>query len=255
MARTRTRNWSRPRPRRRSRRSRSRGSNLGTLLVALLVIAGLGWVGSDILHRTAPNAKLPKLPSLTITPPSTTRGGTGTHSRETAAANIKTIQHLGGTVDYGKIDPVTGQRSGIVATITPAMVQAAANDQLGSEPDPSIHPPGWDQLPSRNRARGHLLGRQLGGSGENPANLVTLYQQRANTPVMRDYETMVADAVRSGQTVHYEVTPLYASPTDTGPPRAIRLRAQGDHGFRLDVEIANTPQASVKVNVAPTPIS
>jgi len=240
MARTRTR--------RRSRR-RSRSSNLGSILAALLVVAGLWWAGSDLLNRNG----LPKLPTIGSAPATTAHGGT--HGRETAAANIKTIQRLGGKVDYGKIDPATGQRSGITATITPAMVQATASDQLGSEPDPSIHPPGWDQLPSRNRARGHLLGRQLGGSGENPANLVTLYQQRANTPVMRDYETMVADAVRGGQTVHYEVTPLYASPSDTGPPRAVRLRAQGDHGFRLDVEIANTPQAAVKVAVAPTQTS
>jgi len=217
------------------------------------VVFGLWWVGSDVFNRAGPNIGkgLPRLPTLSTTATTTQRGGT--HGRETAAANIQTIQRLGGKVDYGKIDPVTGQRSGIVAVITPAMVRATANDQLGSEPDPSIHPPGWDQLPSRNRARGHLFGRQLGGSGENPANLVTLYQERANTPVMRDYETMVADAVRGGQTVHYEVTPLYASPTDTGPPRAVRLRAQGDHGFRLDVEIANTPQAAVKVNVAPAP--
>jgi hypothetical protein len=238
---------SRNRPRR--RRGRSRGSSLGTLLVALLVVAGLWFVGSDILHRAAPNAKLP---SITVAPPASSRGGSGTHGRETAAANVKAVQRLGGKVDYGRIDPRTGQRSGIVATITPAMVQAAHNDQLGSEPDPSIHPPGWDQLPSRNRARGHLLGRQLGGTGENPANLVTLYQERANTPVMSGYETMVADAVRAGQTVHYQVTPLYASPTDSGPPRAIRIRAQGDHGFRLDVEIANTPEAPVTVYVAPT---
>lgn len=236
---------------RRRRPSRRRGANLGTLLLALLLAAGLWWAGSDVLHRVAPNAKLP---SVTLTPPATSRGGSGSHGHETVAANLKAIQRLGGTVDYGRIDPRTGQRSGIVATITPAMVEAAHNDQLGSEPDPAIHPPGWDQLPSRNRARGHLLGRQLGGSGENPANLVTLYQERANTPVMSSYETMVAEAVRAGQTVHYQVTPRYASPSDRGPPRAIRIRAQGDHGFRLDVEIANTPEAPVKVYVAPTTI-
>jgi hypothetical protein len=31
----------------------------------------------------------------------------------------------------------------------------------------------------------------------------------------------------------------------------VRLRAIGDHGFRLDVEIANTPQAPVEVALAP----
>src|SRR6266516_3690185 len=254
MARTRTRarTGTRRRRRRTSPSSRSRRPNAGAALVVLLVLVGLWWVGSDILNRAGPNAgkRLPRLPTLTTTPRVTSGGGT--HSHETPAANVKTIQRLGGKVDYGKIDPHSGQRSGIAATITPAMVKAADQDQLGSEADPAIHPPGWDQLPSRNRARGHLLGRQLGGAGENPANLVTLYQLRANSPVMRDYESMLADAVAAGQTVNYQVQPLYTSPTDNGPPRAVRLRAQGNRGFRFDVEIANTPQATVKEYIPPT---
>jgi hypothetical protein len=102
-----------------------------------------------------------------------------------------------------------------------------------------------DQLPARNRARAHLLGRQLGGSGDLPANLVALYQTRANTPVMRDYESAVADAVRAGETVRYRVRPRYPSPGFEGAPSAIRITAAGDRGFRLDVTIANTPQATV----------
>jgi hypothetical protein len=54
------------------------------------------------------------------------------------------------------------------------MVAAAAHDELGSATDPSTRPPGLDQLPARNQARGHLLGRQLGGTGELTANLVAL---------------------------------------------------------------------------------
>ena len=162
------------------------------------------------------------------------------------ADNRAAIARLGGTVDYGHIDPATGQRSGIRATITPAMVAAAAHDQLGSAADPDLRPPGLDQLPARNRARAHLLGRQLGGTGELPANLVALYQTRANTPVMRDYETTVAEAVRAGETVRYNVRPIYPSPSYRGAPSAIRITASGDRGFRLQVTIVNTPQAPVK---------
>src|SRR5215207_7777325 len=132
------------------------------------------------------------------------------------------------------------------ATITPAMVAAAVRDELGSAADPDIRPPGLDQLPERNRARAHLLGRQLGGSGDLPANLVALYQTRANTPVMRDYETAVAEAVRAGEVVRYSVRPRYPSATFNGAPTAIRITAVGDHGFRLDVTIANTPEATVE---------
>jgi hypothetical protein len=162
------------------------------------------------------------------------------------ADNTVAIRRLGGTVDYGHIDPVTGQRSGISATITPAMVKAADRHQLGSAAASAIRPPGLDQLPARNRARAHLLGRQLGGTGELPANLVALYQTRANTPVMRDYETTVAEAVRAGEIVRYRVRPIYPNPSSRGAPSAIQITASGDQGFRLQVTIANTPQAPVK---------
>jgi hypothetical protein len=161
------------------------------------------------------------------------------------ADNSAAIARLGGKVDYGQVDPATGQRSGVRATITPAMVAAAARDELGSAADPDIRPPGLDQLPARNRARAHLLGRQLGGSGDLPANLVALYQTRVNSPVMRDYETAVAEAVRAGETVRYSVRPVYRSRSFEGPPSAIRITAVGDRGFRLDVTIANSPQATV----------
>jgi hypothetical protein len=156
-----------------------------------------------------------------------------------------------GTVDYGRVDAGTGQRSGIRATITPAMVAAAAEDELGSTADSGIRPPGFDRLPARNRARAHLLGRQLGGTGELAANLVALYQTRANSPVMRDYETAVAEAVQAGETVRYAVRPLYPSRTSKEAPSAIRITAGGDRGFRLDVTVANTPEAAVKEAVVP----
>ena len=181
-------------------------------------------------------------------PPSPTRPSPeADHPGDNSAA----IGRLGGTVQYGQVDPTTGQRSGVRATITPAIVAAAAQNELGSAADPGIRPPGLDQLPARNRARAHLLGRQLGGTGDLPANLVALYQTRANTPVMRDYETAVAEAARAGETIRYTVRPRYPSATFKGAPSAIRITATGDHGFRLDVTIANTPQAAVTEATAP----
>ena len=166
--------------------------------------------------------------------------------------NSAAIGRLGGAVQYGHVDPATGQRSGVSATITPAMVAAAARDELGSAADPSIRPPGLDQLPARNRARAHLLGRQLGGTGDLPANLVALYQSRANTPVMRDYESAVAEAARAGEVIRYAVDPRYPDATFEGAPSAIRITASGDHGFRLDVTIADTAEAAVTEAVTPS---
>jgi len=222
-----------PRRRSRSRRRTSRRSgSLSYLLVAVLV-AGIGYL---LVQRGV----LPAPPSATRPSP----------EADGAADNTAAIRRLGGTVKYGQVDPTTGQRSGISATITPAMVAAAAHDKLGSAADSSIRPPGLDQLPARNRARGHLLGRQLGGTGDLPANLVALYQIRANTPVMRDYETAVAEAVRAGETVRYSVRPRYPSPSFDGAPSAILITAIGDRDFRLEVTIANTPEATVKETTA-----
>ena len=198
-------------------------------MLVVVLVAGIGYL---LLQRGV----LPAPPSPTRPAPEANR----------SAGNSAAVARLGGKVDYGRVDPSTGQRSGVRATITPAMVAAAAHDELGSAADPSIRPPGLDQLPARNRARAHLLGRQLGGTGELPANLVALYQTRANSPVMRDYETTVAEAVRAGETVRYNVRPIYPSPSYRGTPSAIRITASGDRGFRLQVTIVNTPQAPVK---------
>ena len=224
-----------PSRRRRSRRRTSRRSGSLSYLLAAVLVAGIGYL---LVQRGV-------LPA----PPSQTRQFPEVNG---SADNSAAIVRLGGAVQYGQVDPITGQRSGVRATITPTMVDAAAEDKLGSAADPSIRPPGLDQLPERNRARAHLLGRQLGGSGELPANLVALYQTRANTPVMRDYETAVAEAVRAGEVVRYSVRPRYPSPTFTGAPSAIRITAIGDHGFRLDVTIANSAEAPVtKASAAP----
>ncbi|WP_420824947.1 DNA/RNA non-specific endonuclease [Symmachiella dynata] len=50
-----------------------------------------------------------------------------------------------------------------------------------------------------NRARGHLLGDQLGGSGNEVRNLDTLEQNAANSPVMRGYEAAIRQAVEGGR--------------------------------------------------------
>jgi hypothetical protein len=224
-----------PRRRRRSPRRTSRRSRSLDYLLAVVLVVGIGYL-------LAQRGVLPFPPEATRPFPEASGG----------AGNAAAIGRLGGAVAYGHVERATGQRSGVSATITPAMVAAAARDALGSAADPDIRPPGLDQLPARNRARAHLLGRQLGGTGDLPANLVALYQTRANTPVMRDYESVVAEAARAGEVIRYTVRPRYPSATFEGAPSAIRITASGDHGFRLDVTIANTPQAAVTETIAPS---
>jgi hypothetical protein len=108
----------------------------------------------------------------------------------------------------------------------------------GSPANRRIIPPGWSgDGTANNEARGHLLGAQLGGSGNIPQNLVTIQQSPANSPLMRDYEAQVRAVVESGQTVRYSATPVYRG--NNPAPAAITLRARGSGGYTLNVTILN----------------
>ncbi|THD75227.1 MAG: hypothetical protein E7812_17590 [Phenylobacterium sp.] len=93
-------------------------------------------------------------------------------------------------------------------------------------------------LPS-SQVRGHLLGAQLGGSGDVAENLVTLEQNPANSPVMRSFENQVRAAVEGGQTVQYSSTPIYNGSNLV--PRGITLSGSGSGGFKLNVTVLNPP--------------
>jgi len=134
-----------------------------------------------------------------------------------------------GQVNYGALDSL-GRPTGVNATLTDDMLGT------GTRPDQSIIPPGFEGG-AAGQARGHLLGAQLGGSGDLPENLVTLQQNPANTPVMRGFENQTAAAVRSGQTVNYSSVPIYQGANPI--PRAITIMGSGSGGFQLGVSILN----------------
>ena len=133
-----------------------------------------------------------------------------------------------GTV-LGELDAL-GRTTGAAATVTRQMLNT------GSAASRSIRPAGFAGG-SANHARGHLISRLLGGSGRDARNLTTLYQNPVNTPVMRGFEQQVANAVRGGQTVRYEVIPIYRGSELI--PRGVTLRATGDGGLRLHATVLN----------------
>ncbi|MFD4116904.1 DNRLRE domain-containing protein [Streptomyces niveus] len=65
-------------------------------------------------------------------------------------------------------------------------------------------PQGW----GKGLDRGHLLGNQLGGTGEDLRNLVPLYPN-VNRNVMKPYEDALAARLRTGETIYYSVTADY----------------------------------------------
>jgi len=92
-----------------------------------------------------------------------------------------------GSITYGELDSL-GRTTGIEATITLDMIGT------GSPAKSSIKPAGFGGQ-VQGHARGHLLGNQLGGSGSDPRNLVTIYQNPVNHPVMSSVEASIRKVV------------------------------------------------------------
>ncbi len=135
------------------------------------------------------------------------------------------------TINYGALDEL-GRPTGVNATITQDMIGT------GTPANPEIFPPGWSGNGTVfNEARGHLLGAQLGGSGDVVENLVTLQQNPANSPIMRGFETSIRNAVENGEVINYSATPIYNGTNLV--PRGITLSGSGSGGFSLDVTILN----------------
>ncbi|MDW5327412.1 DNA/RNA non-specific endonuclease [Plantactinospora sp. KLBMP9567] len=137
----------------------------------------------------------------------------------------------GGSVRYGALDG-RGRPTSVSASIHGGILDK------GSAASRRIKPPGWASPgDEHNIARGHLLARMLGGSGYRKSNLVTITQDPVNSPIMRDLEQQVYDAVKAGETVQYTASAVYHG--DELVPIAIKLEAVGSKGFRLNAEIPN----------------
>ena len=113
-----------------------------------------------------------------------------------------------------------GQATGVRATITAPMLRT------GTRANPKVRPPGWQgHGKTYNEGRGHLLGKQLGGTGADVKNLMTLTQNNTNSSWMQSFENGVARMVRAGQVVEYSVLPLYSG--RALPPQWVLMTAVG----------------------------
>ena len=119
-----------------------------------------------------------------------------------------------------------GQATGGTATLTKPMLGT------GSKAYWRRTPPGYqdnrdnrDNRDNYKKARGHLLAKQLGGSGKDSRNLVTMTHKGANYPQMSGFENEVARRVRSGEVIEYSATPIYHK--GVLPPAYILLAAPG----------------------------
>lgn len=161
--------------------------------------------------------------------------------------NPKVNSRTNPNIDYGSINQY-GQRSGVIAKITPEMIGT------GTSASGRIKPPGWiDGYPisegGAGQARAHLLAKDLGGSGSVESNLVTFQQNPTNTPKMSNFEQKVKKYVNdTGESVYYQVTPLHNN--TEGQPYGVRMEAvsANGEGLNMNEEIIDNPEAQNESN-------
>ncbi len=103
---------------------------------------------------------------------------------------------------------------------------------------------------------GHLVGKNLGGTGSDLRNLVTLYTY-PNRGAMRVYEQQIVKKLLACEEIHFWVETHYAGNdcdiTRTNAqgyrgvgrdclPTALTLNALGNQGYALQVSIYNQPR-------------
>jgi DNA-entry nuclease len=208
-----------------------------TLVVALLIIT-LGALGVQVPDALQELFGLPTHEQQTTTPSSAAKP-TGTNpgpiENGPATFSAEELQNKSsGWITYHSLDQHK-RATGADALLKPAMVNT------GTTADPTIRPPGFISGKA-NHSRGHLIGRQLGGSGDDPRNLTTLYQNPVNTPYMTKYENQIRQALDQGETIRYRVTPIYEG--DELLCKEILLEAKGlqqNTTVNFKVTILNQP--------------
>jgi hypothetical protein len=89
--------------------------------------------------------------------------------------------------------------------------------------------------------RGHLLGNQLGGPGDDRRNLVPLYST-ANRQYMRNIENQIADYIQeTGVAVFYTATPEYDGSNPVPDEVILNAWAILPTGGAMPLDV-NTPQ-------------
>ena len=176
-------------------------------------------------NGTAPALKQPYLPGQYTEYPAAVQGW----AQQALPGGGSSIESGNSSIHYGELDSL-GRATGVDATITVDMVGT------GTPAKSSIKPAGFGGQKA-GHARGHLLGNQLGGAGDDPRNLTTLFQNPVNHPVMSSVEGSVRKAVEAGEVVQYSVKPIYEG--NTLIPSGVTIKAEGDKGFYIYQTILN----------------
>lgn len=142
------------------------------------------------------------------------------------------------SVEYRAANAI-GQAQGANATLSKQTLGT------GTRAKQSLVPPGWQgDGKFFNEARGHLVGKQLGGPGATLDQVVTQTQNGSNTPQMSKFESGLARRLRNGEVINYFVTPLYSK--GFLPPSSLRLMAHGSRDMIPSVTFIKNPAGNPK---------
>jgi hypothetical protein len=164
--------------------------------------------------------------SATVNPVITTKA----IAKSNPAAKAVTGKHAG-FIKYGSIDQL-GRPTGVTARLDASRVNS------GSDARAAIRPPGFEGGAAGHQ-RGHLLAKQLGGSGDDERNLVTIYQY-ANHPVMSGLERRVRKMLEAGNVVDYKVAVMYQG--NERLPIALTISARSTDGSDVSISVWNRPK-------------
>lgn len=215
-----------------AKKNNSQRKHPAAIIIGILVALGLTFAGiqvpdflQDFLSSSENEVKKTSqgTTSQSGENPGPIEHGEATFTEEELKDNKKGWVHYGEYDEYNR--PTTAN-----ALIKPEMIGT------GSGAKQEIKPPGFiSGLDPHNHSRGHLIGRQLGGSGEDPKNLVTLYQNPVNTPFMTKYENMVRKAADNGETIRYRVIPVYEG--DIGMPTAVQMEGKSLNSSTINFNV------------------
>ncbi|MET9856363.1 polymorphic toxin-type HINT domain-containing protein [Streptomyces sp. NPDC006450] len=157
------------------------------------------------------------------------------HTYYVLAASQPVLVHNCNTL-YSEIEgPRGAQRKGVAyAEVSPQVLADAKAGKIGSDVG-GERPAGWKK--GKEDSRGHLIGKQFGGSGLDQRNVVVQGAKQNSGEINRAEGEIAKHVERTGNTVIMSVTPIYGRAKER--PTHVIIEAVDDFGWSFYKEIAN----------------
>ncbi|WP_071131616.1 DNA/RNA non-specific endonuclease [Enterococcus timonensis] len=209
-------------------RKKKTSKNPTKILVGVIILLVLGFAGINAPESLYEFFGLTSLIEEVQTPVSE-KNNPGVEDLGKSSFTTEQLQDQAAFIEYEELDSLK-RPQGASALLKKNLINT------GTSANRDIRPPGFisGEKPYFH-SRGHLIGRQLGGSGDDPRNLATLYQNPVNTPYMTTYENQIRQAMEDNLTVFYQVKVEYDG--NNLFPKAVVLSAKTLNNPTLDFSV------------------